>query len=1481
MNKRYTITLTIILCFVISEAQTFKWAQKAGSTSSDFARSIETDNNGNTFLIGGFNGTLIFPGSGAVASRSITSAGNTDIYLSKMDCNKNIVWKNSIGSTGSECGSFYFLKIKYDKKGNVYTTGTFSGTATFSTTSGSSQSLVSNGGNDIFLAKYDTLGVLLWVVKSGGTGSDEGCTLNIDNDGNIINGGLYSGTTTFGTISGSTINKTSSGGHDIYIAKYTPSGILQWVNTAGGAGLELAIDVSFDQLNNIYVVGNFGHSGASATFGTLTINNSSNWGGFIAKANNLGNWIWVNGMVSSADEGLSSCVVDEFSNVYNIGHFGIGNSSFVSSSPGSNMSLISNGGYDVCLSSYDSAGVLRWVKVIGGVGNEYGWNICWNNEKKLIASGYFNNTVNFGNSIVLSSNGQGDGFVCTINPNNGSTINAIKMGGSGDDYCYATASDNIGNSFSCGYFSNTATFGSNSLVSSGAEDSYFAKISPTAPFKLQTPTSVNLCAGDSAILYPIDTFSGVSFQWFRNNLAIAGANQFSYKAKLAGTYFLKVTNNCSEIDSSETLTLAFTISTVNAGNDVTICKGDSVQLNASGANSYFWFPSLGLSNVTIANTYAKPADTTNYIVRGISGVCMAYDTVKVIVKAILAQAGIDSTICFGDSIRLNANAIGSFVWQNSMFLTDSNSLNSYIKPTSSLNYVLKVTNLGCTRYDTVRIIVNNPQANAGLDKTICLGDSVQMTGSGNGNFRWSPNYFLADSSLLNSFVKPQITTNYFLTATIGRCFKKDTVQVNVNQVSVQLGADTSLCYGDSIRLTATVIGNFAWQKIIGISDTTLLNPFAKPQITTNYILESRNGFCTKLDTINVKVYHPISNASTNQNICLGDSIQLNGTGYNLLKWYPSLRLADSNLANTFAKPNITTDYILLAKDGYCFARDTMRINVTQVLANAGIDKGICPGDSVQLNASAIGLYQWENDFGLSSYTVLNPYAKPNITTKYILTATNNTCTKHDTVLVTVSLPLALNASKDTSICIGDSVQLEASGGFNYKWIPNNLVNDSTVFNPFVKPIVTTNFTVKSGFSGCFYFDTVNVLVRTLPLVNAGNGGQICLNDSFLLQGSGTGITRWIPNSMVNDSTSLITYAKPINSTKFYLNVNDGYCKNTDSVTVTVNNPVTINAGLNQAICEFDTAQLTVTGASQVSWTPANYLTDSTSLTPKAFPVSTTNFIVKSINVQCPSFDTIEVKVNQKPMVNAGNDTIICVGFPFQLNGIVLNGDVFSWSPSNEVNNPNILNPIIPLPKSKYYVLNTINSNGNCSANDSIKITMDSVIANISSNVLQGGIPLSVQFNNASINANTYLWNFDKLATSTDENPTYTFENDGIYYVILNAKSKNGCVDTAMLKITANGEININIPNVFTPNSDLLNDYFENKVNNMGFLKFLKGTIWNRWGQQIYEYQMPGGKWWDGTYEGNACSEGVYFYIIYAESKSGKKYNIHGTVTLMR
>lgn len=1303
----------------------------------------------------------------------------------------------------------------------------------------------------------------------------------VDNAGNILICGYFRNTATFGTTTGTSITKISNGAEDIFMAKYDSLGKLLWVNTAGSNVTDVATSIAADNQNNVYLGGNFANPSGTTTFGSLSISNTGSWGAYVAKATDAGNWIWLNGMGGNASEGINHITVDENCDVYFTGNFAGGNTNFSSSPPGTSLPLINIGGFDLNVAALDSSGVLKWVKALGGSGTEYGWHISSNkNTNILTLSGYFTGTTNLGNGNIFSSAGLGDGYICFLDRLTGSTINALRIGGTGEDHCFCTTPDKFGNLYNCGLFSNTASFGTNSLTSSGAEDSYFAKLAPTAPFKLK-PTNTSICSGDSILLQPLDSMFGVSFQWFRNNLSIAGANKLTYYAKTSGTYKLKVTNNCNEIDSSEEITLTLTNISVNAGIDATICRGDSVQLTASGATSYFWTPSTGISNTTIFNPIAKPTDTISYIVRGTSGSCIAYDTVKVNLKPILALAGNDSTICNGDSIRLNGTAIGTFKWESTPFLTDSNALNTFIKPIITTNFVLKVTNLGCISRDTVKITVNSPTATAGIDKTICLGDSILLNGIGTGSLQWTPKNYLSDTLNIVTFAKPTINSTYYLIATIGRCVQRDTVQIIVNQVFVQLGRDTSICKGDSIQLNATALGSFLWQTNASLTNPNQLSPHVKPQTSTQYVLESTSGTCTKSDSINITVFAPVSNASTDKTICLGDSVQLNGTGYNLLKWYPKSGLTDSLAANTFAKPNITTNYVLLAQDGRCFTRDTVKINVTQIAANAGTNKGICPGDSVQLNGSSTGSFFWETKAGLNNTNILNPFVRPNISSYYVLTSIAGSCIKHDTVDVTVSAPLTLDAGTNLAICNGDSVRLNAIGGFNYNWIKAINISDSTISNPFVKPNTTTDYIVKSGFSSCTYYDTVNVLVRPLPLVEAGTSGQICKNDSFLLNGSGQGVAKWNPGIFVTDSNAFITYAKPSSTTTFYLTSNNGFCKNTDSIKVIINNLNPINAGIDQTICENDSAILNVLGAGQIRWLNPQYLIDSTSIITKAFPPITTEFIAKSFNTACPAFDTVKVIVKEKPIVDAGLDTTICTGTNYQLKGIATKGDIFNWEPAVLVSNSGILEPNLTTPKTGFYKLTVQNSDGNCKTEDSVKITLDSAIADFSSNLTNGFIPLSVQFTNNSINATKYIWNFESNNTSTQTSPSYTFENVGNYYVVLTAISKFGCIDTASLTIITDGDIIIQIPNVFTPNGDNLNDFFENKVNNFKFLKYLNGTIWNRWGQLIYEYQMPNGKWWDGKYEGNDCQEGVYFYIINAEGINGKKFNFHGTVTLIR
>ena len=204
--------LSILLCCNIY-AQDFQWVEQAGGTGYEHGEGIAVDINGNIYVSGNFNGTATFGGI------VLTSYGNEDIFVAKYDTNGNVIWAKNAGGLNSDRGR----RIEVDSSGNCYVTGHFTGTANFG-----SIVLTSNGDADFFIAKYDANGNAIWVRNGGGSGFDAGYENSIDGSGNIYVTGFFRGVATFG----STI-LTSYGDRDIFIAKYDDSGILLWVEQAG------------------------------------------------------------------------------------------------------------------------------------------------------------------------------------------------------------------------------------------------------------------------------------------------------------------------------------------------------------------------------------------------------------------------------------------------------------------------------------------------------------------------------------------------------------------------------------------------------------------------------------------------------------------------------------------------------------------------------------------------------------------------------------------------------------------------------------------------------------------------------------------------------------------------------------------------------------------------------------------------------------------------------------------------------------------------------------------------------------------------------------------------------------------------------------------------------------------------------------------------------------------------------------------------
>jgi hypothetical protein len=227
------------------------WVKRAGGPDSEMGNGITVDGSGNTSIIGKIQGTAIF-GPGETNEATLISNNNGDVFVAKYATDGDLIWAK-LASTGSDVGH----GIAVDGSGNTFVTGSFVDTTIFDSGQANETMLTSDGGNDIFVAKYAANGGLVWAKRAGGTSFDVGNGLAMDNAGNAYVTGSFAGTAIFGPGEVGEAILTSDGGFDIFVAKYTADGNLVEVKHAGGAGSIAGRGIAVDGTGNAHVTGSF------------------------------------------------------------------------------------------------------------------------------------------------------------------------------------------------------------------------------------------------------------------------------------------------------------------------------------------------------------------------------------------------------------------------------------------------------------------------------------------------------------------------------------------------------------------------------------------------------------------------------------------------------------------------------------------------------------------------------------------------------------------------------------------------------------------------------------------------------------------------------------------------------------------------------------------------------------------------------------------------------------------------------------------------------------------------------------------------------------------------------------------------------------------------------------------------------------------------------------------------------------------------
>ena len=463
--------------------------------------------------------------------------GPGELNLLQHQSMQNVQGAWSGGGSGSDVG----YGIAVDSSGNAYVAGSFYGTATFGNTN-----LTSNGSSDIFIAKLSSSGSWQWAVRAGSSGFDESLGIAVDSSGNTYVTGRFVGTSNFGSI-----NLTSSGNYDIFIAKLSSSGSWQWaVKAGGGSGNDIGYGIAVDSSGNAYVTGKFE---GTATFGSTSLTNSGAGDIFVAKISSSGSWQWAVKAVGLSTEEGYGIAVDSSGYVFITGRF-------LQSATFGSTNLTSSGSYDIFIAKLNSSGSWQWAVKAGGSNQDNGRGIAVDSSGNAYVTGNFQGTATFGNTSLTSS-GYSAIFIAKLS-SSGSWQWAVKAGGSGNTAeGLGIAVDSSGNTYATGVFQLTATFGSTSLTSSGYSDIFIAKLSSSGLWQWAVKAggsaydAVNGIAVDSdGFVHLTGAFSDTGF--FRgDSLTSAGGYDIFVWRTFPGPIISSVSPDDSHPDGNVTATI--------------------------------------------------------------------------------------------------------------------------------------------------------------------------------------------------------------------------------------------------------------------------------------------------------------------------------------------------------------------------------------------------------------------------------------------------------------------------------------------------------------------------------------------------------------------------------------------------------------------------------------------------------------------------------------------------------------------------------------------------------------------------------------------------------------------------------------------------------------------------------------------------------------------------------------------------------------
>ncbi|HEY1040355.1 MAG TPA: proprotein convertase P-domain-containing protein, partial [Bacteroidia bacterium] len=704
--------------------------------------------------------------------------------------------------------------------------------------------------------------------------------------------------------------------------------------------------------------------------------------------------------------------------------------------------------------------------------------------------------------------------------------------------------------------------------------------------------------------------------------------------------------------------------------------------------------------------------------------------------------------------------------------------------THTINYSIGTAPCNASSSTTIQVLPSPTVTITSSATGVCSGGSATLTSNvspAGGTYSW----LAGGATTPGITVSPTTATTYTCNYTQGGCTTSATASLSVNALpTVDAGNPQTICPGQSVNLTGTA---------------SVVQPSSLTFNSTGAATIPDNGTVNNNITVSGLPYSTITTTSISR-VCInishtwdsdldiflrcpsGTLLELSTDNGGTGDHYTNTCFVPAPATNiTAGSPPFTGNFLPEGAGGLgalsgCTANGTWTLVVTD---DAAIIAGTLNSWNITFAIPAPTLtYSWAPAAGMTGSTTLTPTVSPTATTQYTLTANNSGCIKTDSVTINVNSATPITITSPAPICSGASATLTAMpliAGAVYTWTPGGTTGQSITVSPTSTTVYSCSYTLGS----C----TSLPATGTVTVINASsvsvNSPSICVGNSATLTATSPATTyTWSPATGLSATTGTSVTANPTITTVYTITETSSGCNGTTTATVTVNNLPSVDAGINDTICDGSSSTLTAFGGTSYAWSADPTLSTLTAASTVATPNVTTTYTVTGTDGNnCSAVDSVTVVVYPIPVAPTFTvPAFICPGDPVTLTASpIVAGATCTWQPGNLTGQSVVVSPTVTTVYSCTYEVNGCTSSatsGTVTVNNAAAINVPSVAICIGNDTTL----------NAS-GASGYTWSPSTglsatTGASVTANPTIT-----TVYTI--TETTSGCNGTTTATVTVN------------------------------------------------------------------------------------------------